>query len=98
MGENQMDFVKVEGKNKGYIRMYTLSTCIWCKRTKEFLADAGVEYEYLDLDMLDSDEKDKAKDELRKWNERCSFPTLVIDNKKCIVGFKEDEIKETLGI
>jgi glutaredoxin-like protein NrdH len=33
---------------------------------------------------------------VRKWNPACSFPTIVIDDKKCIVGFKEDEIREAV--
>ncbi|MFA6451311.1 MAG: glutaredoxin family protein [bacterium] len=93
-----MSETKVQGKNKGAIKMFTLSTCIWCKRTKQFLADQGIEYSYIDLDMLDGEEKEKALEELKKWNERCSFPTLVINNEKCIVGFKEDEIKEAVGL
>jgi hypothetical protein len=38
----------------------------------------------------------EAMSELKKWNPKCSFPTIVINDKKCIVGFKEDEIKEAL--
>ena len=93
-----MNFSKVPGNNKGSVRMFTLSTCIWCKRTKQFLADQGVEYQYVDVDMLGGEEKEKTLDELKRWNERCSFPTLVINDEKCIVGFKENEIRETLGL
>ena len=35
-------------------------------------------------------------EELKKWNPRCSFPTIVINDSKCIVGFKEDDIKEAV--
>jgi arsenate reductase-like glutaredoxin family protein len=30
------------------------------------------------------------------WNPAASFPTIVIDNQRSIVGFKEDEIREAL--
>ena len=90
--------VKISGENKGSIRLFTLSTCIWCKRTKEFLSRLGVEYEYADLDLLEGGEKDQTLGELKKWNERCSFPTLVINNEKCVVGFREQEIREALGL
>ena len=93
-----MNFSKVDGKNVGTVKMFTLSTCIWCKRTKQFLADKGIEYSYLDMDKLEGEEKEKAMDELKLWNERCSFPTVVINNEKCIVGFREEEILEALGI
>ena len=93
-----MAITKVPGKNKGTIKMFTLSTCIWCKRTKQFLADLGVEYQYIDVDLLSIEEKEATMDELKRWNERCSFPTLVINEDKCIIGFREGEIKEALGI
>ncbi|MFO8089841.1 MAG: hypothetical protein R6U13_08400, partial [Desulfatiglandaceae bacterium] len=34
---------------------------------------------------------------VRKLNPACSFPTIIIDGK-IIVGFKENEIREALGI
>ena len=89
---------QVRGKNKGKILLYTLSTCIWCKKTKEFLNKLGIEYSYVYVDLLDDNDKDKAMEEIKKWNPSRSFPTLVFNNKDCIVGYKEDEIKEALGL
>ena len=85
---------RVEGENKGKIMLYALSTCGWCRKTKELLNELGVEYEYIYVDLLE--DEDTAMDEVKKWNPRLSFPTLLIDDK-CIVGFKEDEIREVLG-
>ncbi len=82
---------KVDGKNKGEIILYALSTCIWCKKTRQLLDDNAVEYNYTYVDELTGDEKTAVKDELRKWNPECSYPTIVI-NGKCLVGFDEDEI------
>ena len=42
-------------------------------------------------------EKEKTIKKLTVWNPACSFPTLVVDNEKCIVGYKEDEIGKALG-
>ncbi|PNX46050.1 MAG: NrdH-redoxin [Thermoplasmata archaeon M8B2D] len=86
----------VEGENKGKIMLYALSTCGWCRKTKELLNELGVEYEYIYVDLLEDEDGDTAMEEVKKWNPRLSFPTLVIDDK-CIVGFKEDEIREVLG-
>ncbi len=88
----------VKGKNKGKILLYALSTCIWCKKTKELLDKLGVEYSFIYVDLLKEKDKDKATDSIKKWNPACSFPTMVIDDKKCIVGYKENEIKEVLGL
>jgi glutaredoxin len=47
--------------------------------------------------MLKGEERQAILDDVRKLNPRCSFPTIII-GEKVIVGFKENEIKEALGI
>ena len=88
----------VNGENKGKIMLYDLSTCGWCKKTKKLLDDLGVEYYYIYVDYLEGNEKEKTREEIMKWNPRCSFPTVVINDKDCIVGFKEEKIKEALAV
>lgn len=86
--------VKVEGKKVGDFFLYALSTCIWCCKTKSFLEQSGIEYSYIFVDELDGEEKDKVRDEIKKWNPSCSYPTLVVNNEKCIVGFDEEAIRK----
>ena len=93
---NNIEYVK--GKNKGKIILYALSTCGWCKKTKELLNKLGVEYSYIYVDLLSDNDKDKVMKDIEKWNSNLSFPTLIINNQKCIIGFKEDKIKEALSI
>jgi glutaredoxin len=93
-----MQFTVVKGRNKGKIKLYGLSTCIWCKKTKQLLDKIGCEYEYIFIDLLNEKDRQNALKEIKKWNPRSSFPTVVINNKKCIIGFKEDEIKEALNL
>jgi glutaredoxin-like protein NrdH len=93
-----MDMKHINGQNKGDIMLYAISTCAWCKKTKKFLKSLGVEYRYIDVDMLNPDEKEKINGEVMKWNPQRNYPMMVIDNRKCIVGYKEDEIKEALHL
>jgi len=93
-----MKIEHVKGKNKGKILLYALSTCGWCKKTKEFLNKLGVEYSYIFVDLVDDIERDKIIADVRKHNPRNSYPTIVINDSICIVGFKEDEIKEALNL
>jgi glutaredoxin-like protein NrdH len=86
----------VPGKKAGKIMLYALSTCVWCKKTRNLLDDLGVEYSYTYVDLLKDEEKKETMKTVEKWNPSCSFPTMVIDDKKCIVGFREDEIKKAL--
>ncbi len=86
----------VTGKNKGQIVLYALSTCVWCRKTKQLLDQMGVEYKFIDVDLLQGEEKSKVTEEVKTLNPRCSFPTLAI-NDQCIVGYNEQKIKEALG-
>jgi glutaredoxin-like protein NrdH len=91
-----MDVKHVEGKSQGKVMLYALSTCGWCRRTKALLNDLGVAYDYTDVDLLKGKEQEAAIEEIKKFNPDCNFPTIVINDNKCIVGFKEDEIREAL--
>jgi glutaredoxin-like protein NrdH len=92
-----MTVVHVAGEKAGHIMLYALSTCGWCRKTKKLLDDLEVEYDYEYVDQLQGDEREKAIKEVTAWNPSCSFPTLVINDEKCIVGYKEDEIREALA-
>jgi len=86
----------VDGADRGHIMLYALSTCVWCKKTKALLDEFKVEYSYTDVDLLNKEEKAEAMAEVRTWNPACSFPSMVINNSTCIVGFDEDKIREAL--
>ncbi len=86
----------VNGKTKGNIMLYALSTFGWCARTKELLRTLGVEFNYVYVDLLEGKEQDDAMNEVERWNPKGSFPTLVIRDTICIIGFREDEIREAL--
>jgi glutaredoxin-like protein NrdH len=91
-----MAVVRVPGKKSHHIMLYALSTCGWCQKTKKLLDDLGVEYEYEFVDLLQGGEKEEAIQKVTEWNPSCNFPTMVIDNKKCIVGYQENAIREAL--
>ncbi|OEU79972.1 MAG: NrdH-redoxin [Desulfobacterales bacterium C00003060] len=79
------------------VNIYTLSTCSHCKATKKFLNDCAVKYDFTDVDLLKGEERAAILEDMKKWNPQCSFPTIII-GEKVIVGYKEDEIKEALGL
>lgn len=80
------------------VKFYGLSTCIWCRKTREFLEEEEVAFDFVYVDLLQGDERDATKDEIRPWNQRVSFPTIVIDDAECVIGFKTDELKQVLGL
>ena len=78
--------------------LYALSTCGWCRRAKKMLEENDVEYELIYVDHLEGDEKKAAVAEVAKWNPRRSFPTLVVDDRVAVAGFKPEQIKEALEL
>ena len=79
------------------IKLYSLSTCSHCKSTKKLLNECTVLYEFVDVDLLEGEERKAILEDVRKFNPKCSFPTIII-GEKVIVGFKEEEIREALGL
>jgi glutaredoxin-like protein NrdH len=80
------------------VKLYALSTCGWCKKTKELLDANGIEYDLVYVDLLEGDEREAVLGEVRKFNPRTSFPTVVVDDSRSVTGFKEDQLRELLGI
>ncbi|MBT3176286.1 MAG: glutaredoxin family protein [Desulfobacula sp.] len=77
--------------------LYALSTCSHCKSTKRLLSECNVEYDYIEVDDLEGEERKAILKDIKEMNPRCSFPTIKI-NEIVIVGYKEKQIKEALGI
>ena len=79
------------------VKLFSLSTCSHCKSTKKLLSECTIKYEFIDVDTLEGDERKAILEDVKKFNPKCSFPTIII-GEKVIVGYKEEEIKEALGI
>ncbi|HER42900.1 MAG TPA: glutaredoxin family protein [Candidatus Eisenbacteria bacterium] len=81
------------------VRMYTISTCGFCKAAKAFLREHGIPFEFVDIDLLEQDEKRRVLKEARAVTgvDRIAFPTIVIGDT-VIIGFKEYEIRKALGL
>jgi glutaredoxin-like protein NrdH len=79
------------------VKLYSLSTCGHCKATKKLLSECAVEYDFTDVDLLQGEERRAILEDVKKFNPACSFPTIIIGDK-VIVGYREDEIREALGL
>ena len=79
------------------VKIYTLSTCSHCKAAKKFLNDLSVQYDFIDVDLLDAQDKATVLEEVRKYNPRLTFPTILCGDK-VIIGFQAREIKDALGL
>ncbi len=94
-----MNISKVDGTNtKHKVFMYALSTCVWCKMTKQFLKDNNISFEYVDVDLCTEEDKQKIREDIQKRGGPLSYPTTVVDDKHVITGFRKDLLKEVLEL
>ncbi len=94
-----METVRVTGENNRHkVLMYALSTCVWCKLTKQFLKDNKIAYEYVDVDLCSENDRRGVKKDIQSRGGDLVYPTLIIDDKVLINGLRKDQIKEALDI
>lgn len=79
------------------IKLYAVSTCGHCNTLKTLFQSEGIIFDSVDVDLLEGKQRRLALEEVRKINQRCSFPTTVVDDT-VIVGYRENEIKEALEL
>ncbi|MGC8838833.1 MAG: glutaredoxin family protein [Anaerolineae bacterium] len=80
------------------VKLYALSTCAWCRKTKRFFNLHNVDYEFVDVDLLGPVERQQVLEEVARWNPRLSFPTVVVDDREVVVGYDEVRLREVLGL
>jgi hypothetical protein len=54
-------------------------------------------YDVVEVDLLEGDARKAILEDVKKFNPKCSFPTIII-GEKVIVGYREEEIMEALGL
>jgi glutaredoxin-like protein NrdH len=78
--------------------LYALSTCAWCKMTKQFLKDNDVEYDYIDVDLCKDEDKQKIREHIQSKGGPLSYPTIIVDDNVLITGLRKDKLKEALEL
>ena len=84
-------------RSEHQVRVFALSTCMWCMKTKKLLEENSIEYKFENVDQLQGQEREQVLEEVKRHNPKVTFPTVVIDSKP-VIGYKEDELKEALGL
>jgi len=77
------------------VMLYTLSTCPFCKMAKKFFESRDISYNFVDVDLLPEEEKERTVAKVQEISGRRAFPVIVIGNE-VIVGYDELRIKEAL--
>jgi len=77
--------------------VYALSTCPWCRRTKQFFTDRGVPYDSVDIDKVDDDEGDRLADEAYDLSGSRAYPVVRIGDE-VVVGYAPEKYRRLLGL
>jgi len=96
--ENDINFIQEEGERcKDDLVVYALSTCGFCRRALIFLRQHSIKFKYVYFDEQEPALQETIIKKLRvQFNEDLSFPFLVINCKKYIIGFDQEEWEKEL--
>ncbi|MCD4814277.1 glutaredoxin family protein [bacterium] len=76
------------------LKFYSLSTCSWCRKTRNYLKENKIKHREIIVDTLSPQEKAKALEDIAKVNPAKSFPTLIMNKNHFVVGYKPDQLRE----
>ena len=94
-----MNISKVSSQNnKHKVFVYALSTCVWCKLTKQYLSDNHIEYDSVNVDLSSEEDKQKIHKTIQDKGGSINYPTTIVDDKMVITGFRKDKLKEALEL
>lgn len=77
------------------IILFGLSTCMWCKKTIRFLGEKNVSYSKIFVDLLSLPQKNRVREEVKKYNKRLSYPTVKV-KEKVVIGYDKEKLEEAL--
>lgn len=78
------------------IKVWALSTCPYCRMTRKWLDDQGVNYDVVEVDKLEGQERTDTLEEVRDLTGGASFPVIKVGDE-VIVGFNKQRLQEVLG-
>jgi len=74
------------------VKIYTIPTCPWCLKTKEFLKKNKIKFE-----EINAASNKKAAKEIINKSGQTSVPVIDVDGK-LILGFDESKLKKALRL
>lgn len=81
------------------VELYALSTCLHCRKMKDFLRKHDVIFSFVDVDLLSDAERQRALAKIQKYDRSLSFPLLVIDDgERTVLGFEPNAIATALEL
>ena len=76
------------------VMMYTLTTCSWCRKAKEYFRDSNVLFDHVDYDLTGAEEQRKILQEMSDHGSN-SFPFVKIGGE-VVVGYDPEKYSDLL--
>ncbi len=77
------------------VKMYSLSTCPWCKKAKKYFDKQQVSYETMEYDLADEKTRKSIERDMEKMGAD-GFPLVKI-GRKAVQGYDPAKYKELLS-
>jgi glutaredoxin len=78
------------------VTLYTLSTCPWCRKSKQFFQERNIHFEYTDYDLAD-EQAQKRIIQVMDRHQASAFPFAMI-NGSAIEGYNPARYASMLGL
>ena len=77
------------------VSMYTLSTCPWCRKTKQFFKDKNIQFDFIDYDLAAEGEQDRISKDMMKYTGHIAFPFVRI-GEEVVIGYDPEKFEELI--
>jgi glutaredoxin len=77
--------------------VYALSTCPWCRKTKQFLKDNKIEFEFVDYDLAKEKEQERILSKMKRFGGGSSFPFVIV-GEEAVEGYDPERLSQLLDI
>ncbi len=74
--------------------MYSLSTCPWCNKAKQYFDEQKVPYSYIDYDLASAKEQQRISQEMSSFQVK-GFPVIKI-GEEAVVGYSLEKYSELI--
>lgn len=77
-----------QGERMSKVKMFSFTTCPFCRSAKDYLDQEGISYESIELDLLDGNRGNEVRAMLGEMTKRTSVPSIFI-NGQAIGGLND---------
>ena len=74
--------------------MYSLSTCPWCNKAKQFFEEQKIPYSYVDYDLASVEEQQRISQEMSSFRMK-GFPVIKV-GEEAVVGYSLEKYSELI--